>query len=105
MTTSPISSQHTFEFCDPVLRQRLLQHPLYDRVTTLADVRVFMREHAFAVWDFMTLVKRLQAEVTCTGLPWVPVSDPQSARLINEIVLAEESDADGDGGFASHFDL
>jgi hypothetical protein len=29
-----------------------------------------MRHHVFAVRDFFTLLKRLQAEVTTTTLPW-----------------------------------
>jgi hypothetical protein len=38
-------------------------------------------------------------------VPWVAPVDPQACRLINEIVLAEESDDDGQGGFASHFEI
>src|SRR5580692_8287990 len=38
-------------------------------------------------------------------IPWLPTTDPASSRLVNEIVLAEESDQDGRGGFASHFEL
>ena len=64
-----------------------------------------MREHAFAVWDFMSLLKRLQQIVTCCEVPWMPRPDATLARFINEIVLGEECDEDGLGGYASHFDL
>ncbi|SFI08876.1 DUF3050 domain-containing protein [Planctomicrobium piriforme] len=83
----------------------LLSHPIYAAVSTLPRLRQFMREHVFAVWDFMTLLKRLQLEFCGTVLPWTPPSQPRLARFINEIVLAEESDVDGRGGFTSHFDL
>lgn len=38
-------------------------------------------------------------------LPWLPPTDPQAARLINEIVLDEESDQRLDTGHSSHFEL
>jgi hypothetical protein len=41
----------------------------------------------------------------CVEVPWLPAADPLASRLVNEIVLAEESDHDGRGGFASHFEL
>ncbi len=88
-----------------LLRSRLLEHPLYHSVQAAEGLRIFMREHVFAVWDFMSLLKRLQQVVTCCEVPWVPPPDPNLARFINEIVLGEESDEDGSGGYCSHFEL
>jgi hypothetical protein len=82
------------------LRDRLLRHPLYSSVETASGLRVFMEHHVFAVWDFMTLLKALQRELSCVSLPWVPTANREARRLVNEIVLAEESDHDGRGGFA-----
>ena len=87
------------------LRQQLLEHPIYTAVNSLPRVRAFMEQHVFAVWDFMSLLKRLQQVFTCTATPWLPPADPQLARFINEIVLAEETDDDGQGGHTSHFEL
>ncbi len=87
------------------LRQGLLTHPLYSSITSLASIARFMEFHVFAVWDFMSLLKRLQREVTCTAVPWLPPKSPRLARLINEITLGEETDSDGLDGFTSHFDL
>lgn len=87
------------------LRSDLLQHPIYSAVQSTESLRIFMREHVFAVWDFMSLLKRLQQIVTCCSVPWMPVADASVARFINEIVLGEECDEDGRGGYTSHFEL
>ena len=86
-------------------RDQALQHRIFARLTTLAAVTTFMEHHVFAVWDFMSLLKALQRHLCCNDVPWLPSADHASARLVNEIVLAEESDEDGRGGFTSHFAL
>ncbi len=86
-------------------RAALQHHPLYNRVSSLEHVRLFMESHVFAVWDFMCLLKALQRLVTCVDLPWQPRGDASTRRLINEIVTGEESDQLPSGECASHFEM
>lgn len=85
-------------------RQKVISHPLYHQLGSVSSVLTFMEYHAFAVWDFMSLLKSLQRQLTCVQIPWVPYGPTGSRRLINDIVLVEESDELGDG-FISHFEL
>lgn len=87
------------------LRDSVASHRIYSVITDLEKLRIFMEHHVFAVWDFMSLVKALQRSLTCVSLPWLPRGDPLSRRLINEIVLDEESDEREDGGYLSHFEI
>ncbi len=87
------------------LRAALLDHPLYADVVSVADLRRFMEDHVFAVWDFMSLLKRLQQDMTCTRVPWFPADNARAARLINDIVIGEETDVDSGDSYVSHLDL
>lgn len=87
------------------LREELMAHPLYGMVNSLQSLHVFMERHVFAVWDFMSLLKRLQQLQTGIDVPWLPRPHKTVSRFVNEIVLAEESDEDGSGGYISHFEL
>ncbi|MDI5961235.1 DUF3050 domain-containing protein [Streptantibioticus silvisoli] len=88
---------------EPV-RGQVVAHPVYTALDDLERVRVFLGTHVFAVWDFMCLLKSLQRNLTCVQVPWVPSGPTASRRLINDIVLVEESDEYGDG-YISHFEL
>lgn len=87
------------------LREALVQHPINSFIQSPAELEVFMQHHVFAVWDFMSLVKKLQQEFTCVELPWNPIGPAEVRYLINEIVLGEESDVDQNGVYISHFEL
>lgn len=87
------------------IRRRLMNHPIYKSLYSIEDLRIFMSHHVFAVWDFMSLLKSLQVELTCVTIPWLPPQYANASRLINEIVLVEESDSLGDGRYISHFSL
>jgi hypothetical protein len=85
-------------------RRAVVEHPLYGALGGADAIRTFQEHHVFAVWDFMSLLKSLQRNLSCVELPWVPTGPTGSRRLINDIVLIEESDERGDG-FISHFEL
>ena len=89
---------------DP-LRRQIIQHPVYSRMNTVDDLKVFMQYHVYAVWDFMSLLKALQQHLTCTRVPWFPSASADSCYLINEIVVGEESDVDMNGERKSHFEI
>lgn len=86
-------------------RSALINHPLYNAMNSIDAIQRFMETHVFAVWDFMSLLKRLQLDLTCASIPWTPVGNPVTRRLINEIVFGEESDVDQNGNATSHFEL
>ena len=85
-------------------RLSVVTHEMYSRLDSHAAIVTFMEHHAFAVWDFMSLLKSLQRSLTCVHVPWVPTGQASSRHLINDIVLVEESDELG-GEFISHFEL
>ena len=86
-------------------KKDVVNHPLYNQLNTIEDVQKLMEIHVYAVWDFMSLLKGLQIELTCTTLPWKPVGDTKIRRLINSIVLEEESDVDFAGNPSSHYEM
>ena len=90
------------------LSKKLESHPVFRRLNTLDELRVFMEHHVFAVWDFMSLLKKLQQIYVPHGSPWIPNSNGNVVRFINEIIMEEESDQsfekDGES-YASHFEI
>ncbi len=99
MNTSTIN-QNIFSY-----KQILLHHSLYEKVKTIEDLHQFLENHVYAVWDFMSLLKALQSKLTCTTTPWFATKNPETRYLINEIVLAEETDLTIDGKRLSHFEM
>ncbi|MCX4390684.1 DUF3050 domain-containing protein [Micromonospora peucetia] len=85
-------------------RDAVVRHPLYAALDTHEALVTFMEHHVFAVWDFMSLLTSLQRQLTCVTVPWIPTGPTGSRRLINDIVMVEESDELGDG-YISHFEL
>jgi hypothetical protein len=92
---------------DP-LSKKLESHQVFTNLNTLSELRLFMEHHVFAVWDFMSLLKKLQQIYVPHGSPWVPNPNGNVVRFINEIVMEEESDQSyGSKGesYSSHFEI
>ena len=69
------------------LQKTLQSHKLYGSVKCEKNVKIFMEDHIFAVWDFMVLLKQLQRKLTCVDKIWLPPKSNSIARYINEIVV------------------
>lgn len=89
-----------------LLQEDLCRHEIYDHLQDVKSLQHFMSYHVFAVWDFMSLLKSLQKEITCVEVPWRPSKySSELVRFINQIVLGEESDIDSKGRAISHYEL
>ena len=86
-------------------KKDIVEHDIYKRLNGIDDIATLMEHHVYAVWDFMSLLKALQSILTCTSSPWKPVGNSKIRRLINSIVLEEESDVDLNGKPASHYEM
>lgn len=91
----------------PGTLEKLARHPLLSSVDSPERLHFFMEHHVYAVWDFMSLLKGLQEQVAPDGFPWHPPADARVARIVNELVLEEESDRSihpQRPGYGSHFE-
>ena len=91
------------------LKNKLEDHPIFHRINSIEELSVFMSHHVYAVWDFMSLLKKLQYDLVPIGSPWLPSPNGNLVRFINEIVMEEESDKSfkNENGmeYASHFEI
>lgn len=88
------------------MSQKLSSHDLYRDVWTEQGIRTFMKYHVFCVWDFQSLAKKVQQICSPPTFPWVPGVNPELRRLINEVILEEETDLDPTtGSYCSHYEL
>lgn len=105
VSTSPAYHLTDLQTAISPLIAELSAHPVYTKLNSMEDIRIFMQYHAFAVWDFMSLVKALQRHYAPPSVPWYPSAYNEVTRFINEIVLGEESDVDLHGNYRSHYEM
>ncbi|WP_304238572.1 DUF3050 domain-containing protein [Jiulongibacter sediminis] len=86
-------------------QEKLIDHKVFLSIESLEDLHVFMQNHVYDVWDYMSLLKSVQFHENYTKGPWFPTELPESTYLINEVVLYKESDISFFGKRASHFEL
>ena len=87
------------------LKNKLRNHSLYNSIESIEDLKIFTNAHVYAVWDFMSLLKFLQINLTSISVPWYPSNNTSTAKLINEIVAGEETDENEQGKPMSHFEM
>ncbi|MFT5207837.1 MAG: hypothetical protein ACI9CF_001597 [Candidatus Omnitrophota bacterium] len=93
-----------FDEFNTTARDKVLNHAMYACLTTQKNIQIFMNFHFYAVWDFMSLLKELQRRFTNVQRIWYPKENAKLARLVNEIVLVEESDVMESGEVISHYE-
>lgn len=73
-----------------IYQEKLNKHSLFadNVIKDIDSLHIFMENHVFAVWDFMSLLKCLQNHICPSTNCWVPTRNIRSraARLVNEIV-------------------
>lgn len=91
------------------IKCELEDHAIFKRMNSLEELTIFMEHHVYAVWDFMSLLKKLQYLLVPSGSLWLPGPNGNIVRLINEIVMEEESDqlpsSSKSPEYTSHFEI
>ncbi len=76
MITTPVIQKEI----EPI-RTKLFNHEVYGAINTLDELNLFLEHHVFTVWDFMSLLKTLQRELTCVAIPVeVPKGNPYTGE-------------------------
>ena len=54
-------------------QKELVNHKIYSKISSVDELKIFMENHIYAVWDFMSLHKALQVNLTCIKNPCVGI--------------------------------
>lgn len=91
-------------------KERLEYHPIYNQISNKNQLKIFMEQHVYSVWDFMSLIKYLHVRIPPIDSPWIPHRNSEIRRFVNELLMEEESDNAPEGlgfeaSYISHFEL
>jgi hypothetical protein len=88
-----------------IAMDNLRNHELFYSVSTIEDLRIYMKYQVWCVWDFMALVKSIQLGIVPPAIIWTPPKDASLGAYIYEILLTEETDINETAtGRSSHFE-
>ena len=83
----------------------VVNHDLYNKLNSADDISVFDELPCICCLGFYVFVKVITKPSYLYFFTWKPVGDSETRRLINSIVLEEESDVDANGNPSSHFEM
>ncbi len=66
------------------LKKELVSHKVYEKIHNADSLKIFMGNHVYAVWDFMSLLKSLSLHLNSTEIPWTTTKIARAADLLNE---------------------
>ena len=91
-----------------LLKKNLESHPIFSNLNSLKRSKGFYGMSCFCSLGFHVFLKKLQQMYVPHGSPWLPNSNGNVVRFINEIVMEEESDKAFSSNvqkYSSHFEI
>ena len=62
-------------------REKLQNHKIYFSIKNIDHLKIFMSSHVFAVWDFMSILKSLQTQLTCVKISMDTCREWNSSKI------------------------
>ena len=85
--------------------QLLVQHKLYEKITSMDRVRAFMEQHIICVWSYHSILKQLQQDLLKALQPFGGERVREALHLMSQLILEEEVSQTADGRYVSLFEL
>ncbi|KOY51772.1 DUF3050 domain-containing protein [Polaribacter dokdonensis] len=78
---------------------------LYSSIENKKDVKSFMENHIFAIWDYMSLMRALENNLRDNSVPWFPSNNGKNLKILYKILDEEEYTIDASGSVKSYFEM